>query len=205
MIHSIKVDVPHTAVEVAALQRTAESDAKAIANVRIGDVFSYADVDGLLGEFARRSDGLVAMRKRATGPMYKSIKEVESWFRPALEALAACVAHCKGELAAERVRQASALAEANAAAVVAAETDDAEGLVASLQTSLAAQERPDGARSTVVIRWAVKRIVADLLPAEFLIPDAARIDGIARAHRGDEPPIIPGVVFERVADVKAKR
>lgn len=53
-----------------------------------------------------------------------------------------------------------------------------------------AQQRP--------VEWRVVRIAWDMLPDEYLVPDRERIDAVANAARGNpDPPIIPGVIFER--------
>jgi hypothetical protein len=45
--------------------------------------------------------------------------------------------------------------------------------------------------------WVIDRVIIDLMPAEYLIPDLDRIvREAANSASRDERPVIPGVVFE---------
>lgn len=199
------VPIPTSAAEVAALQLVAEADAKEVVSAIIVDCpEAYTAADEILTELAQRKDAAVAMRKSATVPMYQAIRVVEGWFRPLVAALDTAIAHTKGQIGAYRTERMRIESEARAAALTAAEADDGVTLIASLTLAAEAAEKPDG-RASVSFRWSVKRILEDLLPDEWWTPDLTKIDVVARSTKGDEPPVIPGVVFERVAKVGARR
>ena len=202
---SVEVDLPIDALAVAKLQREAEADAPVYLAVTCTTAEDYEFADALLTALVQREDAAVAMRKSATVPLYGVIRTVESWFKPWLNALAPAKAHLKKEMGAYRVRQEAAEREARELAAQAAETGDAEALVEALTvaTEIAA---PTAARATTRFAWQVKRIAEDMLPDEYWTPDMAKINAAAKAAgSSDEAPIIPGVIFERVALIGARR
>lgn len=199
---SFAVTVPASATEVATLQREAESLVPSVERLTIESTDDYSTADGLLTELVRRKDAAIAMRKRATGPLKEAAREIESWFRPLTQALERCESHLKAELGRWRLDEDARALAARDAATAAAQTGDVDAMHAALDV---ATEAPAAGRSTVRYRWVVKRIVRDMLLPEWLVPDEKRIAKLAREHRGDEPPVVPGVVFEREAIVGARR
>jgi len=193
---------PTTATEVATLQHEAESLVPSVERLTIESADDYTFADGLLSELVRRKDAAVAMRKRATGPLKEAAREIESWFRPLVTALERCEAHLKGEIGRWRIDEDARALAARDAAAKAAQAGDVDAMHEALDTATAPST---SGRSTVRYRWAVKRIVRDLLLPEWLVPDEKRIAKLAREHKGDEPPVVPGVVFEREAIVGARR
>jgi len=199
----LAIAVPATANEVAAIQREAEEDLGfVVERLHVTDEETYTLADTLLTGMVQRKDALLAMRKRATGPLKTAAKEIESWFKPAVAALETCERHLKGELGAFRLAQATEAREAREAATVAAEAGDSAGLLEALNS---ADETPPEGRATCRMVWQVARINEGLVTREWLIVDRKRIDATARKHRGDTPPVIPGVTFEQVAQIGARR
>jgi hypothetical protein len=191
---------------VAKLRRQAESDAPAIASVVVRDDESLVFADALLSEIVRTEDGVIAMRKRATGPMYVAIREVESWFRPLVTILDAGKRHLKSEIQKYRVAQADAEDEARRIAAQAARTRDAGTLVEALTVAAEVSAPVAGVRSSSTFRWEIEAIDTDALPAEYWTPDVERIRLEASTYPGKGPaPVIPGVTFKRVATIGAKR
>lgn len=199
---SIVVPVPTTAPEVAKLQREAEADGAAIVRITISDPGTYTLADALLTDAAQKLDAVTAMQKSATGPLYASARTVEGWFRPVRDALTASIAHLKKEMGRYRVDLERRQAEARELAAKAAESGDASALIEAVTI---AQPVDLEANASTGFGWAVKRIVPDLLPDEWWTPDVERIASHAKAHKGSDEPVIPGVVFERVAKIGAKR
>jgi hypothetical protein len=202
---AITIAVPASVQAVAALQLEAETERDFALSCTIDTPEDYAIVCHLLTEICKREDAAIAMRKSATGPMYQSVRTIESWFKDLLGACAAARAHLKKEVARYEIARKNSELEARRLAAKAAETGDAGTLITALTTAADAAERVPGGTARIAFGYVVKRIAADMLPDEWWCPDVARIEAVAKAHKGDEPPVIPGVVFERVALVGAKR
>jgi len=199
----LTITLPPDVRELAALQREAEADAAALATLDVDT--AAADVDAFLTDVVTRKDAALAMRKRVTGPAYQIAREVEGWFRPLVAALEGAERHLKGLLGKQRLAALAAEREARELAAAAAEAGDAETLLTALEVAAEAGARDD-ARATTRYAWIVKRIVEDLLPDEYWCPDAEKIGAVAKAADGaGDAPVIPGVVFERVAIVGARR
>lgn len=202
--HSITLHVPATAPEVAALQAAAEAELAQWGGFTIDTAEEYAAVDAVLSEVVRRKDGATAMRKRATGPLYKATKEIESWFAPYLGALTKLETLLKGGMGAYRLAQDAKAAEARKLAAEAADAGDGAALTEALTVATEAAQAPAG-RASIGFEWRVHRIAEDMVPDEWWCIDRAKIDAHAKAHKGDDPPVIPGVIFERFARVGARR
>lgn len=204
-MNAITVDVPTTAHEVAALQEIAEIELAAwCEGFAIETAEEYAAVDSCLSDVVRRKDAATAMRTSATGPLYKATKTIEGWFAPYLGALTKMEALLKGGMGSYRLAQATKEREAREAAAQAADAGDGAALTEALTVATEAAQAPAG-RASVGFEWRVHRVVPDLVPREWLIPDERRIAQFAKAHKGDDAPVIPGVIFERHAKIGARR
>lgn len=200
----MEITVPTTAHEVAALQVRAEAELEAWGKFTIDTAEEYAAVDATLSDLVRRKDAAVAMRKTATGPLYKATKTIESWFAPYLGALTALEHALKEGMGTFRLAQATREREAREAAAHAADAGDDGALLDALTVATEAAQAPAG-RATVGFAWQVARVIDGMVPQEWWCVDRARIDAHARVWKGDEPPVIPGVVFERAAKIGARR
>ena len=173
--------------------------------VDVTDADELATADAMLTELVRWKDASLEMRSNATGPLYKIVKQVEAWFRPLVKASDDAERHLKSKIGAFKVQLFEAQHAAQAAAVAAAQKQDTSTVVEALNASTALATASE-THSTARMRWTVKRINPDLLPDEYWTPDTARIDAVAAAADGaGDAPVIPGVVFERMALVGAKR
>jgi hypothetical protein len=145
------------------------------------------------------------MRKSATGPLYGVIRTVEAWFRPLVVALESSEKTLKGAMGAFRVLREREEREARELAARAAETNaPAEELVAALTVASTAAAKPD-ARATTRFMWRVETVNPHAMPIEWLMPNIPALDKMASRHKGDEPPVVPGVTFERVAQIGARK
>jgi hypothetical protein len=199
----ITLALPTSAADVAALQRDAESDAPTIRAITIADAGDYEFADAILTDVVRKKDAVVAMRKSATGPLYGVIRTVEGWFKPVVSALEASERHLKSAMGAWRLELDTRERAAREAAAVAAESGDAGAMLEAINAANAASPDAVDGRATVRFTWVIKRIAEDLLPDEWWTPDVARISALAE---GDgEPPVIPGVIWEKVPHVGARR
>jgi hypothetical protein len=205
-LETLTLQLPATVVEVQKLEAAAAELTAILPEVEVVDDATYGAADELLTQSVQLIDAAKLCRSSVTAPVYKKIKEVEARFRPALQALEVFRESVRNSMGVYRIELAQAEAEARAAAQEAAATGDADALVESLNDADALAQKPAETGARVAVRWRVKRIVPDLLPHEWWCPDEARIQEVALAHRGgvDDPPVIPGVVFDPVAEVKAK-
>ncbi len=189
----------------ATAQQEAAADAAAIVGVVVDSADAYTQADALLTAFVQKRDFAVGQRQSATKPLYGVIKTVESWFRPWVGDLDTCIAHLKGQLANYRVHQAHAAALAREEAARALETGGTpDALLGALNAAQDATTKPAG-RAGVVFRWVVERVIDAMVPREWWCVDRARLDALAAETKGDEPPVVPGVVFRREATVRASR
>lgn len=200
----ITLNVPANAHEVAALQAAAETELAKWSGFTIDTAEEYEAVDAFLSEVVRRKDAATAMRKRGTGPLYQATKEIEGWFAPVLSTLTKLETLLKGGMGTYRLEQQKREREARELAAKAADAGDSGALVDALTVATEAAQPPAG-RASVGFEWRVHRVADDLVPDEWWCIDRAKIEAHAKAHKGDDPPVIPGVIFERFARVGAKR
>jgi hypothetical protein len=202
------------AADVAAVQREIEAElVPFVTALAVASHDEYELADAVLTDVVTRKDAVVNMRKSATAPAYAGIRVVEGWFKPVVSALEKCETHLKKAMGAYRVEVARLEAEQRERAAQAAENGDAQALHAALTVATQAGTPLEG-RATVSVRWAVKRIAADLVPHAVLAAFAsANADEFAKWFereyaadmRGDTEPACAGVVFERGAKIGAKR
>ncbi len=198
--------LPFTHAEI---QAEHEADRPTLAELaahgKIADDAALAVADATLTDVVRMKDELIARRQAAVTPTKRLIAEVEAWFRPYVKDAEAAEAGLKKAIGAFRLKKADAERRELAAARAAADEGRSNDALAHVQASQAIAA-PDAARAQTRFVWEVKRIAPDLLPDEWWTPDAARIAAVAKdAGSSDEPPVIPGVVFERVPIVAARR
>lgn len=193
--------LPHTAADVATLQRAAETEVAEYVEFTIETPEEFAAVDAALTDVVHRLDAVAAMQKSALAPLGALESVIRGWFRPVIEALQKTQTRYKGTMGAYELERRKREREARDAAAQAASTGG--DIVGPLTTASALAERTGRATARVV--WKVERIVRDLLPAEYLTPDEKKIAAVARAHAGDDPPVIPGVVFRQDVQIGARR
>jgi hypothetical protein len=190
--------------DLAALQRRAEEELPVYEGIVVTHGGEYGLADELLSDVARRKAEVLAMRKSATGPMYTAVRTVEGWFRPLVTALEASERALKDAMGAYRVALEKREREARELAARAAETHDATALVNALTVASEAGAKPEG-RATARYVWAVESVDAAVLPREWMIPNMAGLEACARNTKGDDPPVVPGVVFVRRAIIGARK
>jgi hypothetical protein len=182
-----------------------DSVAALAAKFEIADPDSMKLGDEFLKEILRERDGLEEVRKAGPGALDSIVRGLNAKFKPLRDKLDVAAANLKNAIGTYVVAERRKQEEAYQAAALA----HAEGKHSEAQQALASAV---GVQTTAVqgtsVRevWAVKRIAADLLPREWLVPDEARIAAHARTTPIDtDPTPIPGVVFERVPAVSARR
>lgn len=197
--------VTYDAAELATLQEAGEALATTAASFTCPDDPSYQALDGILSAVLVELDTIDATKRTVTDPLRTAIKATDRLFAPVIAPRDAVVAMCKRLMA--DYAQAKALAEraARALALEAAKRSD-DGAMAQALTVAAAVAAPVDAGAQTRWRWVVKRIVPELLPDEYWTPDEKKIGAIAKAWPGksEDPPVVPGVVFEREALIAGK-
>ena len=177
--------------------------AELVAHPNIADDQELAMLDATLTDVARLHDELVARRQKPVKQVKGLIAEFEGWFRPYLKDVDAALDALKGVKSRYLTAKDAAARKAREDAQKAADAGDSAAVLESIQR---AQEIEAVGSAGTRYAWEVKRIAPDLLPDEYWIPDQARISAVAKAAgSSEEPPVLPGVVFERVAVVQARR
>jgi hypothetical protein len=199
-----------SADQAAATQREAEAELAGLAAhpeaLAVTDADSKADVVEFLREWQRRGDAVELMRTSATKPLLDVKRTIDGWFKPAGDAIGKIVELCKDAIGGYDLAQENKRLAAKAEAQAAAEAHDTGAMLTAL--TVAASSAPAKVEgSSTRFEWRVKRIVREMLPAEWLVPDEVRIAKRARdagtSEKGPDP--IPGVVFERVPFVTGRR
>jgi chromosome segregation ATPase len=142
--------------------------------------------------------------KEAKRAIENKAKEIKALFKAEAEAKAGSEALVKRLLGAYHTAQQAEQRRQMQAAAQAAQERKPEALTTALVAAQgAAPPRLDGV--SIRPKWVVKRIAEDLLPDEYWTPDRAKIEAVAKAATPEDPPIIPGVIFELDATVSARR
>lgn len=197
----ITVPIPHSAEEIREIQIAAEAEVAEYVEFTIETPEEFAAVDAALSDRAREYDRVIAMQKSVLAPLEGVAKTIRGWFKPTLTALETTITRYKGTMGAYELERRKRERAEREAAAVAAETGAS---VVEHLTAATALAQTTG-RATKRLVWRVERIIRDMLPAEYLIPDEKRIAAEARAHTGDDPPVIPGVVFRQEIEIGARR
>lgn len=182
-----------------------DSVAELAARLAVADADSMKTADELLKEILRERDGLEEVRKSGPGALDSIVRGLNAKFKPLRDKLDAAASNLKNIIGAyvvaERRKQEDAY-RAAATAHAAGQHGEAQQALAS---AVGVQTAPVQGTSVREV-WAVKRIAADLLPREWMVPDVPAINAHARETPIDqEPTPIPGVIFERVPAVTARR
>lgn len=148
--------------------------------------------------------GLTDLQRRVGAPLQKELRTISALILPARKTLQDRVDYLSSEIG----RYAIECAEAQRAQyeAVADNLDELEPeeLTEALDNAQDAGV-PKLAGTAIGLYWAVDRIARDLLLPEYWCPDMAKIEAAAdeQGRTGADPPVIPGVVFKLVADVRA--
>lgn len=187
---------------ITAALATAQNEQRALAGCTIEDDADARSANTELRLRATELAAVEAMWKATKEPIKEAEKRIDALFKPGIDAARLVVTTLRNLLEGyeklKREAQRKAFAAAGAAATQASP--------AALNTALAAaaDAAPTELDGTSFVRtWKIKRIVEGLLPfshsnseRHYWVPDLKKIAAVGRAHKGDEPPIIPGVVWE---------
>jgi hypothetical protein len=177
----------------------------------------HALIGGLLIEQLKVLDAMQEQRDGVTKPMHEAWKNACALFSEGLDLQKQICAALKTHIAAYELTQAEAKALATEQARAALVAGDVATIERALTVVNEAAPAPVQGVSTT-FKWAVKRLAEaapcqhcgstrGMLPREFWTEgaDLGALNALAGKCHDNEPPIVPGVVFERAASVTGRR
>lgn len=198
---------PATAAQAAAEQRAIAADLVVISTLTIESAEDLAGANELLTDIVRRRDKVVSMRTAATGPMRTAIKVVEEWFRPSVKDFDAAVLGLKKCIERYNLAQHAIEAQARAAAIAAAAKGDSASIVKHIGVAEDARMSVRDAGVSATLGWGWEVIDISKVPPEYTltVPNEKRLADLAKANaKSDTPPHVPGILFTRKSNVRAK-
>lgn len=139
-------------------------------------------------------------RTAVTKPINDDLRRINGCYKPVVHAVETVKTLAKAKIAeAINARFAAEAAAMTALAAAAASGDDA-----ACGAALAAIPAPvanAGVRTS--FRWEVAEIKKSQLSKEWLVPDVAGLEALCKQTKGEQPPVVKGVAFKRVAVVAA--
>lgn len=175
-----------------------------LAEVIIDDATSYAAADEYLTEIKHEIKHWTEARQTAARPFKTVVDWIEGSVRPGLQALERVEKEVKARMAAFVFERATAERKAREEAQAALVAGDDDALAVKLTESLALAAPIADVGAKTRWEWRVKRINPDLVPDEYWIVDEARIAAELKAHKGEDAPVIPGVIPERIPLIAGK-
>lgn len=179
-----------------------EKDTREASELVITDPDTYAAVGAVLIQRLREYDVAKALLSSVADPMYASWKRVRDLLsvKPHEDLIAAL----KKAIGAYDLKERAEKDEAARAARALVSSGNIPALTEALTVANAPEASAEGVGTRFV--WKVKRYLEiGSIDPEYLIPNEVKINAVARAHRGEDPPFIRGVVFELDAQVTGKR
>jgi hypothetical protein len=203
-IETLKAEFTVDIALVTSLHKRATVETLAIEGSSIDNDDEAADANAHLREWLTQLDKVSAVKKETLAPLKEAEKRINALFKPLLDAGADLTGRLRNMLTVYELEKRKVQREALESAAQAASSPEPEALLEALQDVQDAAPTPlEGTSFTRV--WVVKRIVRDLLPPVWLMPDEKKIAAYGKAHKGDDPPIIPGVVWEESLSSRVRR
>lgn len=206
---TLAFDKPAIEAQLVQVQReTAELDTFEITTPDVAAIV-LADLQDKL----RVKDATTAIRDKFCQPIRKVANDLASQlFNPTIKAFEAYETKAKLKLGAFELAQATVRQQLTVQAADAARANDVTGMTTALQAAnQIALSKPAGASFTFT--WRVKRLNVELMLGwssgveQYWSPDLLKIQAEAERQgvHSEDPPVIPGVIFEREADVAVRR
>ena len=206
---TLAFDKPAIEAQLAQVTReTSELDTFEITTPEVAAIV-LADLQDKL----RIKDATTKIRDSFCQPIRKVANDLASQlFNPTIKAFEAYETKAKLKLGAFELAQDAARQALTAQAADAARANDVGTMTTALQgANQIALAKPAGASFTFT--WRVKRLEPQLMLGysvgveQYWSPDMSKIQDEAERQgtHGEEPPVIPGVIFEREADVAVRR
>ncbi len=192
-------------------------DLEYVKTLRVDSPALFQTVGALLIEQLKVLDAMQAQRDKVTIPLYQGWKNNCALFSEGLTLQTELCAALKSLVGAYELEQANAKALATQEARAALVTGDVQTIERALTTvNESAPVAAQGVSTTIA--WAVKRVVEGepcsccgskrgMVPAQYWTEGAnvSALNDLAARWKENEPPIVPGVVFERAASVTGRR
>lgn len=153
--------------------KAAKENAATILALRVVDAATHARAAEVLEWAAKARKALADERKAVNKPLADAIERVASWFTPAEQELAAGEQHLRKEIA----EYTTASRERN---------------MRALTTGAAMVEVAHDPRLRIVPKVTIEIVDRSLIPAEYLVPDTAKLLAVAKA--GVEVPGVKRIV-----------
>lgn len=215
-VTSTSITIPTVAYDKAAIEAqlvTVQRETLELDTFEITTPDVAAIVLADLQDKLRIKDATTAIRDSFCQPIRKVANDLAAGlFNPTIKAFEAYETKAKLKLGAFELAQSQARLALTAQAADAARANDVSGMTTALQAAnQIALAKPSGASFTFT--WRVKRLVVELMLGyspgveQYWSPDLTKIEAEAERQgtHDDEPPVIPGVIFEREADVAVRR
>lgn len=207
MSKALDVIKPELTIDIAlvtSLHKRATVETLAIVGSSIDNDDEAADANAHLREWLTQLDKVADVKKSTLAPLKEAEKRINALFKPLLDAGADLTGRLRNMLTVYELEKRKVQREALEAAAQAASSPEPEALLEALQDVQDAA--PTELEGTSFVRvWVVKRIVRELLQPEWLMPDEKKIAAYGKAHKGDDPPIIAGVVWEESLSSRVRR
>ena len=197
-------DIPVDIITITTLHKLATTEHANLAGQSIDNDNEAAEANEYLRDWLSKLDGVSAKKKETLAPLKEAEKRINDLFKPLLDKGAQLTSGIRKMLTdyelAKRAAQRKALEEA----AQAASSPEPEALLTALEkVEEAAPTQLDGTSFTR--KWVIKRIAEDLLPDEYWTPDTKKIEAIGKAHKGDTPPTVPGVIWVEELSSRVRR
>lgn len=138
------------------------------------------------------------MQDRVVLPINTALKELRSWFKPALRALEKCESGLKSKIAKAHAEVHARQQEALQVAATASMQGDTEAASAAMEQASETDFEPVKGLS-MRHTWDYDIIDFDKVPREYMLVDDSKVKAVIRAHKGDIT--IPGIQVKRNTSV----
>lgn len=200
----LKAEIPVDMLTITTLYKSANEEHSNLTGQSIDNDQEAADANEYLRDWLQKLDGVSAKKKETLAPLKEAEKRINELFKPLLDKGAALTSAIRKMLTDYELAKRDAQRKALAAAAEAASAEEPTQLLEKLQE--AEEAAPTQLEGTSFIRkWVVKRIAEDLLPDEYWTPDVKKIEAIGKAHKGDTPPVVPGVIWSEELSSRVRR
>lgn len=209
--HAETVRVVFSPIQLAQAQVLANTQLAGLKGQSIENDSDAQEANDYLRERVRELDAVEQMLADTLSPVRETEKRIRSLFNPTIYKCKEVVTTLRSMLASwekhRREEQRKALAEA---AKIAQERNP-DKLAAALER--AEDLAPKKLEGTYFVRvWKVESIIREQLAFDpkdeeknFWTPDLKKLEAIGKAHKGDAPPIMPGVVWVEELSPRVKR
>lgn len=204
MSEIIKADIPVDIITITQLHKLATTEHANLAGQSIDNDNEAAEANEYLRDWLSKLDGVSAKKKETLAPLKEAEKRINDLFKPLLDKGAALTSAIRKMLTDYELAKRDAQRKALEEAAQAASSPEPKALLEALEkVEEAAPTQLDGTSFTR--KWVVKRIAEDLLPDEYWTPDVKKIEAIGKAHKGDTPPVVPGVIWAEELSSRVRR